>query len=315
VSAGVESAAQAEAFELPVSHRGPWRQALARFRRRPLGVVSVGLILVVFLVGALAGVIAPYYAGQEFLPLIGTAHPPLTAHHLLGTDVLGRDFFTQLLFALRETALSSLVCAGGGAAIGVTIGAFAGFYGGWFDEIVSWATRVVVAVPAIAVLIVIGIWHTPLPLTPLDDGLWLMALLWTGIARVVRAAVRVQSANEYVEAARASGSSSVRILVRHVLPNVTGTATVAATNVIGQSIAIIATVDYLGYGHNQAERPTLGGLVADATAASTQSLGRAPSIGSVWWLYLIPTALLILVLLAVSFAGDALDEALNPAAA
>jgi len=276
-------------------------------------VGAAALILLVFLLGALAGLIAPYYAGQEFLPLIGKARPPLTAHHLLGTDVLGRDFLTQLLFALRETALSSLVTAGGGAAIGVTVGALAGFYGGWFDEIVSWATRVVVAVPAIAVLIVIGIWHTPLPLTPLEDGLWLMALLWTGIARVVRAAVRAQSGSEYVEAAKASGSSSPRILVRHILPNVTGTVIVAATSVIGQSIAIIATVDYLGYGHNQAERPTLGGLVADATAASSQSLGRAPSIASVWWLYLIPTVLLILVLLAVSFVGDALDDALNPA--
>jgi peptide/nickel transport system permease protein len=315
VSAGVESAAQSESFESAVSHRGPWRQALDRFRRRPLGVASLALIVLVFVVGAFASVIAPYYAGQEFLPLIGTAHPPLTPHHFLGTDVLGRDFLTQLLFALRETALSSLVCAGGGAAIGVTVGALAGFYGGWLDDIVSWATRVVVAVPAIAVLIVIGIWHTPLPLTPLDDGLWLMALLWPGIARVVRAAVRAQSVNEYVEAARASGSSSLRILVRHVLPNVTGAVTVAATNVIGQSIAIIATVDYLGYGHNQAERPTLGGLVADATAASSQSLGRAPSIGSVWWLYVIPTVLLVLVLLAVSFAGDALDDALNPASA
>ena len=274
---------------------------------------AAALILLVFLLGALAGLIAPYYAGQEFLPLIGKARPPLTEHHLLGTDVLGRDFLTQLLFALRETALSSLVTAGGGAAIGVTVGALAGFYGGWFDEIVSWATRVVVAVPAIAVLIVIGIWHTPLPLTPLEDGLWLMALLWTGIARVVRAAVRAQSGSEYVEAAKASGSSSPRILVRHILPNVTGTVIVAATSVIGQSIAIIATVDYLGYGHNQAERPTLGGLVADATAASSQSLGRAPSIASVWWLYLIPTVLLILVLLAVSFVGDALDDALNPA--
>jgi len=291
---------------------GPWRRAGARFRRRPLGVASLSLVLVVFVLGALAGVLAPYYPGQEFVLLIGKARPPFTAHHVLGTDVLGRDFLTQLLFALRQTAVSSLVCAGGGTAIGVAVGAAAGFYGGWFDDLVSWATRIVVAVPALAVLIVIAVWHK-LPLTPLDDALFLMALLWTGVARVVRAAVRTQITNEYVEAAEASGSSGVRILVRHVLPNVSGSVVVAATNLVGQSIAIIATVDYLGYGYNQPERPTLGGLVADATAASNQSLGRAPSIGSVWWLYLIPTVLLVLVLLAVAFLGDALDDALNPA--
>jgi ABC-type dipeptide/oligopeptide/nickel transport system permease subunit len=88
---------------------------------------------------------------------------------------------------------------------------------------------------------------------------------------------------------------------------------VAATSVVGQSIAIIATVDYLGYGYNQPEKPTLGGLVADATQATAASLGRAPSISSVWWLYAIPAALLVLVLLAVAFAGDTLDDALNPA--
>ena len=97
-----------------------------------------------------------------------------------------------------------------------------------------------------------------------------------------------------------------------MLPNASGSIIVAATSVVGQSIAIIATADYLGFGYNKPESPTLGGLVADATQATAASLGRAPSIASVWWLYLIPVLLLVLVLLAVAFAGDALDDALNP---
>jgi peptide/nickel transport system permease protein len=286
---------------------------MTRFRRRPLGLASLAVLAIVVAAGVFAGELAPYYPGQEFILLIGRAHPPLTPHHLLGTDGLGRDFLTELLFALRETALSALVCAGGATALGVLVGALAGFYRGWFDELVTWATRVVVAVPAIAVLIVVAVWHK-LPLTPLDDGLFLLALLWTGIARVTRATVASLRVNEYVEAAEASGAASLRILVRHVLPNATGPIIVAATNVIGQSIVIIATVDYLGYGYNQPERPTLGGLVADATASSIQAAGRAPSIGSVWWLYLIPAGLLVIVLLAVAFFGDALDESLNPTA-
>ncbi len=289
--------------------RGPWRQAISRFRRRPLGLAARAILVAFVVVGALAGVLAPYYPGQEFVQLIGNAHPPLTAHHFLGTDALGRDFLTELLFGIRETILSALICAGGATVIGAIVGAFAGYYGGRFDDLVTWATGVVVAVPAIAVLIIIAIW-SQLPVKPLTDGLWLMALLWPGVARVVRASVASLRTREYVEAAHASGASDLRVIFRHLLPNSSGQIIVAATTIIGQSIAIIATVDFLGYGYNQPERPTLGGLIADA--ANAASAAGASSIASVWWLYVIPAGLLVIVLLAVAFAGDTLDDALNP---
>jgi peptide/nickel transport system permease protein len=299
--------------EVTVGRLGPWRQAAARFRRHPIGIAALLLLAGLVVVGLLAGEIAPYYPGQEFIQYITRPQPPLTAHHVLGTDVLGRDFFTQLVYAIRETAFSALACAGGATCAGTVVGALAGYYGGWFDELVNFATRVVVAVPAIAVLIVLAVWST-LPLSPLTDGLWLMALLWTGVARVVRATVRSLRSNEYVEAAEASGASGLRVLFRHVMPNATGAVIVAGTTVVAQAIAIIATVDYLGYGYNKPETPTLGGLVADATQATAASLGRAPSLSDVWWLYAIPAGLLVLVLLAVAFLGDTLDDALNPAA-
>ncbi len=289
--------------------RGPWRQAISRFRRRPLGLAAAAILVAFVVVGALAGVLAPYYPGQEFVQLIGRAHPPLTAHHFLGTDALGRDFFTELLFGIRETILSALICAGGAMVIGAIVGAFAGYYGGWFDDLVTWATGVVVAVPAIAVLIIIAIW-SQLPVKPLTDGLWLMALLWPGVARVVRASVASLRTREYIEAAHASGASDLRVIFRHLLPNSGGQIIVATTTIIGQSIAIIATVDFLGYGYNQPERPTLGGLIADA--ANAASAAGDSSIASVWWLYVIPAGLLVIVLLAVAFAGDTLDDALNP---
>ena len=290
--------------------RGPWRQAISRSRRRPLGLAALAIVVVFAVVGALAGVLAPYYPGQEFVQLIGRAHAPLTAHHFLGTDALGRDFLTELLFGIRETILSALICAGGATVIGALVGAFAGYYGGRFDDLVTWATGVVVAVPAIAVLIIIAIW-SQLPVKPLTDGLWLMALLWPGVARVVRASAASLRTREYVEAAHASGASDLRVIFRHLLPNSSGQIIVAATTIVGQSIAIIATVDFLGYGYNQPERPTLGGLIADA--ANAASAAGASSIGSVWWLYVIPAGLLVIVLLAVAFAGDTLDDALNPA--
>ena len=295
-----------------VARRGPWLQALARFGRRPLGLVAFGIVALYGVVAALAGTLAPYQAGQIFLPLIQHPQPPLTAHHLLGTDILGKDFLTQILFAIHETMISALVCAGVSAASGTVIGAIAGYYGGWFDALVTWVTGVVVAVPAVAVLILVSVWE--FPWTPLHFGLWLTAVLWTGPARVVRATIAEHRGREYVEAARASGASGIRIIVRHLLPNSLGAVIVSATSIIGQSIVVIATVDYIGYTSNSYTQPTLGGLVADATHSTGLILSSLnASVWSVWWLYVIPSLILVLLLVAVALLGDALDDALNPA--
>jgi ABC-type dipeptide/oligopeptide/nickel transport system permease subunit len=310
VSATVESAADV-VFAPAVARRGPWLQALARFRRRPLGLIALAVVVLFGIVGALAARLAPYPVGQEFVELIQHPQPPLTAHHLLGTDVLGKDFLTQILFGIRETILSALVCAAVAAAIGTVVGAIAGFFGGWFDALVTWITGVVVAVPAVAVLILVSVWE--FPWTPLRFGLWLSAVLWTGPARVVRATVAQQRPREYVEAARASGASGLRIVARHLLPNSLGAVIVSATSIVGQSIVVIATVDYLGYTSNSYEKPTLGGLVADATHSTTLlQTGNGP-LSSLWWLYVIPSVLLIVLLVSVALLGDALDDALNPA--
>lgn len=310
-SADPGAAVQAD-FDDGVRPTGPWRHALSRFRRRPLGVAALALLGFLFVLGALAGTLAPYPAGQLFIQFIDKPQRPLSPHHLLGTDPLSHDVLTQILFAIHETTISALVCAAGATVIGVVVGGLAGYYGGWFDALVTWATGVVVAVPAIAVLIIITIWSR-FPVTPMSYGLWLTAILWTGVARVVRATVFSLRAREYVDAAQAAGASSLRILVRHLLPNATGPIVVAATSIVGQSIVIVATVDYLGYGYNQAEKPTLGGLVADAThASSLLAVGTGP-LSSLWWLYVFPAVLLVVLLVCVTFLGDALDEALNPA--
>jgi len=296
-----------------VKARGPWRQALDRFRRRPLGMAALTVFLVFFVVGALATVLAPYYPGQEFIELIDKPKPPLASHHFLGTDVLGHDFLTQILFAIHETTISALLCAGGATLIGVAVGATAGYFGGWFDTLVTAVTAVVVAIPAIAVLIVVSVWAR-VPESPLSFGLWLMALLWTVVARVVRSSVASLRTKEFVEAAEAAGASAPRILTRHVLPNSLGVVMVAATSIVGQSIAIVATVDYLGYGYNRPDRPTLGGLLADATKSSDLLRAGNGPLSSLWWLYVLPAVLLVGLLLSVNFLGDALDDALNPSA-
>ena len=291
--------------------RGPWRQAAGRFRRQSIGVAALAVLLLLCAIGILAPLLAPYPAGRLFIELIQKPQPPLTAHHLLGTDVLSRDFLTQLLFAIRETLTSAFVCAACATVAGVVVGAAAAYSGGWFDALITWATGAIVAVPALAVLIIVSVWAREPP-TPLTYGLWLGALLWTTVARVVRASVASLQAHEYVEAAYAAGASRLRVLRRHLLPNAAGAVIVAATTVVGQSIAVLATADYLYYAYNQADKPTLGGLVADATHSSSLTLTHSDSLGPLWWLYVFPAAILVVLLLAVSFLGDSLDEALNP---
>jgi peptide/nickel transport system permease protein len=295
----------------PVRSRGPWRQAFGRLRRRPLALVAGGVVVFFFLVALLAPVVAPYPAGASFLQLIQRPQAPLAPHHLLGTDVLGHDVLTQLLFAVRETMASAFFCAALATLAGGAIGVIAGYSGGWFDGTAAFVMRVAVSLPAIIVLGFVSSRYPGL-LTPLQNAFWLALILWPGVARVVSASVASLRRREFVEAARAAGASAPRVVFRHILPNVTGTLIVAATTLVGQAIVIVATVQYLGYSANDAHQPTLGGLVADATAAPSQILTGTAGIGDVWWLYTFPAALLVMLLLAVTFLGDSLDEALSP---
>jgi peptide/nickel transport system permease protein len=297
------AAIEPDVLDDTVRARGPWRQAAARFRRRPLGVVALVVLGVLFVVGALAGTLAPYPPARLFIEFINQPQPPFTKGHVLGTDVLGHDYLSQLLFAVRESVISSLICAAGATLIGTVAGALAGYYGGFFDSFISWVTSVMVSVPAVAVLLVIVIFRWPVE--PLEFGLWLMLYLWTGIARVVRGTVLSLRGREYVEAAHASGASAPRVILRHLLPNASGPIVVAATSLIGQSIIIVATVDFLGLGTVQAEKPTLGSLVADAARGT--GLAAVP-----WWVYAFPSALLVILLVCVNFVGDSLDDAFNP---
>lgn len=272
-------------------------------------MVALLFLLAIIVVGLLAKQLAPYAAGDEFLEYINKPQPPFTTpHHFLGTDVIGHDFLTQLLFGIRESVFASLVCAAGATLIGALVGAVAGYYGGFVDGLVTWVTGSVVSLPAVAFLLIVVIFRWPV--TPFEFGLWLMIYLWTGVARVVRGTVASLRSREFVEAAHAAGASGPRIIFRHLLPNSSGPLIVAGTALIGQSIVVVATVTFLGLGTVQAEKPSLGSLVADAARGTGGTLYG--SVQSPWWLYVFPGVLLVLMLVCVNLVGDQLDEALNP---
>ncbi len=294
------------------ARRGPWRQALGRFWRRPLGLAALAFVLALFVVALLAPVVAPYQVGQIFIEDIAHPRGPLAPGHLLGTDALGRDFLTQLLWAVRETMLTAFVSAGLATAIGALLGLVAGYVGGPLETAAASLSRVVVSVPAIVVLGYVST-RQPSLLSPFQNALWVALVLWPGVMRIVATHVASLRGREFVEAAHASGASGPRILLRHLLPNVSGPVVVAATSLVAQGVVVVATVQYLGFSANVSHAPTLGGLVADATRAQSLVLSQSVGLGAIWWLYALPSALLVALLLAVTFLGDVLDEALNPA--
>lgn len=264
------------------------------------------LVLVAFaVVGFLAPRIAPYSGAQLFFEYLNDPQPPsLHSGHLLGTDVIGHDMLTQLLWAIRQSVLGALGCALGASVLGVAVGSVAGYVGGWLDAAIDWVVGLVVSIPALVVLVLVVVYTAPVPLWAFPATLALY--LWTYVARAVRGSFAALRAREFVEAAHAAGASGLRIVVRHLLPNTVGVVLVAATSIVGQSTVIIATADFFHYGNQQSDRPTLGGLVANATRG-TPSGGYAP-----WWLYVIPAVALGLLLVSVNVAADTLDEVLEP---
>jgi peptide/nickel transport system permease protein len=306
----VATAAETSEEEVPaepeVRSRGPWRQAIRRFRRDRLGVVALVTLVLIFGAGALAGIVSPYEYNQVNLSLdtLGKPQPPTFAdHHLLGTDDAGKDVLSQTLYGIRTSVKVALSVAGLAGLIGVVIGAVAGYYGGWLDSLLTRLVDIVSTFPALLVLL--AAFSTLHGVGLREIGIVLVLLLWTSVARVVRASFLSLREKEYVEAARAVGASDLRIILRHLLPNTLGPIIVAVAAIIGQAILLEATVDFFGFGIFSAVTPTLGSLVGD----SLRDLGTTS-----WWLYTFPTIAIVLMLLCVNYVGDSLDRALNPRA-
>jgi peptide/nickel transport system permease protein len=268
-------------------------------------VVALAVVVAIFIVGALAGVIAPYSFNKVDISKIGKPPSAPSLAHPFGTDDLGHDMFSQTLYGLRTTEKVAFIVAAVAGVIGIAVGGIAGYYRGWADRLLSAITDAFVAMPALlAALIAVSAIKN---ISVRRIALTLAIVLWPAIARVVRASFVSLREREHVEAARASGASDVRIIFRHLLPNTAGVIIVALTSVIGASIILEATVDFFNYGLVGALQPTLGSLLADATKSGVGN--------SWWWLYVIPAIVIAVVLVCVNFVGDSLDEALNPARA
>lgn len=291
-----------------VEARSQWAYARMRFLRHRLAVASLVVLILIGLVGAFAPWVAPY--GYDEIDLDNTTSPPtLEGWHLFGTDQLGRDYLSRVIFGIRTSLWVALVVALLSTAIGTTIGAVAGYFGGQVDNLLMRFTDLVLTLPGLAILLTAAVYFgqddsVVLGITipqPLKIGLILAFLFWTSVARIVRGLFLSLREKEFVEAARAAGASDGRIMFRHMLPNCVGPIIVNATLVVATAILVEAALSFIGFGI-QPPNAALGKLISD---------GQGEGF-NLWWLVTFPGLTIVIIALAINFVGDGLRDALDP---
>ncbi|MCX6495226.1 MAG: ABC transporter permease [Actinobacteria bacterium] len=269
---------------------------LQRFIRHRLALLGGIILLLLFIVCFGAPVFAPFPKNQQDL-LLGPVPPSL--EHLLGTDDLGRDYFTEILYAGQVSLLLALSVALISTAIGVFVGVLAGYKGGWVDNVFMRTTDLFLVVPAIALLALAlqGLGRSPLSIVVV-----LSLLGWTYIARVVRGQVLSLREREFIDAARVIGAKDRQIIWKHVLPNLGGVIAVNVALAVASAIIIESTLSFLGFGVQPPET-SWGNMLSQASGLIGTS--------KVYLLYF-PGLFILVAVLAVNFVGDGLRDALDP---
>jgi peptide/nickel transport system permease protein len=268
-----------------------WRS----LRRHKLAMASMAAVLLI----TAACIAAPLLSAYDFdaIDLAAIRHPP-TWGHWMGTDDLGRDLFTRVLYGGRVSILIGVLSAVIGTGLGSLVGAGAGFYGGRTDNILMRITDVAYSIPTLPLLIVLASYTQA---TASSMALIIGLLSWMTTARVVRGEVLSIKQMAYVEAARSLGASNARLILHHVLPNTVGPIVVSATLAVGNAIIVESSLSFLGLGV-QPPIPTWGNMLFD----SQSTMATKP------WIAIFPGLAILVVVLAVNFIGDGLQDALDP---
>lgn len=266
-----------------------------RFRRHKAALASVAVFGALGAACLAAPVLAPYQIDAIDL---GNLRAPPSLTHLMGTDDLGRDVFTRMLYGGRISIAIGLLAALVGTGLGALIGATAGFVGRRLDSVLMRFTDVAFAIPTLPLLIVLSGYSQAalISMVTIIGG-----LSWMATARVVRSEVLTIRAMPYLEAARALGAANVTMIRRHALPNAMGPLIVGATLAVGNAIIIESSLSFLGLGV-QPPTPTWGNMLMD----SQSTMASKP------WLTIFPGTAILLVVLAINFIGDGLRDSLDP---
>jgi peptide/nickel transport system permease protein len=314
--------------DLP-SARGHWRNVWSKFRRRRLALISLILITFIYLLGIFAPVIETH--DYQETDLRRTQQGP-SAENWFGTDRAGRDLYTRVVWGIQTTVIITVTTfITGSLFLGVSVGLVAGYFRGWIDAVIMRVGEVVSAFPDILLIILLAATLRPRIVELARDiedstgisglvssgivdyvviGIALLPLSWFGMMRLVRGQVLVLRDAEYVQAARAMGTSNPRILFRHIMPNVVSPIIVSVSFGIGSIALSEVVLSFFGLGV-QPPRPSLGVMIGEVTArggASVSVLRDHPEQ------LLAPIIVVWLLIFCWNIVGDALNDVLNPRA-
>ncbi len=274
-----------------------------RFRRHS-GAMIGSVVLILLILGSLLAPLSPYDPDESHV-LERFQTPSL--QHPLGTDALGRDLLTRILYGGRISMTVGLLVVGITLSIGVTIGAVSGYFGGLIDNVLMRITDAFLTLPSLLVLILLSalLREVDIPLlqqsSVLTIGVVIGLLSWMTFARLVRATFLTLREMDFVTASRSLGASPLRIIVRHILPNAIGPIIVESTLELGYAIIEESGLSFLGFGI-QPPTPSWGNLLSNAQ----ENFIRYP------WLSIFPGLMIFLSIISVNYIGDGLRDAFDP---
>jgi peptide/nickel transport system permease protein len=282
---------------------GWWRRAMISLRRAKWPIVAIFFLLAVILIAVFSEQLAPHDPNRQ--NLIRRLQPPLTftaegnAEYWLGSDGLGRDVLSRLLFGARVSILVGLVAVVLGGFVGTTLGVLAGYIGGRTDDLIMRLADIQLAFPFILLAIMV--------LVVLGSGILNLILVlgigqWVTYARIARGETIAQRGREYVEAARAIGVRDRQILWKTILPNILAPLIVIASFNIASVILAEASLSFLGLGVPP-DVPTWGAMLAES---------RDQIMGGFWWLAVLPGVAIMLTVLSLNILGDWTRDFLDP---
>ncbi len=285
---------------------GLMTMAWQRFRRDRLAMLGGAVVILLVLAAIFAPLLSKYvtrYTPQQIelggiLKPMGYQKTPDLPVHVLGTDELGRDVLTRIIYGGRVSLYISFLTVAIAVSLGTVVGAVAGFYGGIVDNLLMRLVDIVLAIPGLFLLILIAVVFRP---GVSGMALVLASLSWVGVSRLVRGEFLTLKARDFVDAARVVGAGSGRLIFRHILPNATSPIIVAASLAIGGVILTETALSFLGMGVRP-PTPSWGNMLTNAQ----QYLYRAPH------LIIIPGIFIFITVLAGNLMGNGLRDALDP---
>ena len=266
-----------------------------RFTHNKLAVAGGIVVFLLFIVAIFAPVLAPY--DPNAINVHHILEPP-TMTHPFGTDELGRDILSRVIYGSRISLSVGFVAVGISTMVGVVLGAFAGYYGGWVDRVIMRFVDIMLSIPTFFLLLAV--------IAFLEPNIWNIMIVigltsWMGVARLVRAEFLSLKEREFVLAARATGARDMRIIFRHILPNSLAPVLVSTILGIASAILVESALSFLGIGV-QPPTPSWGNML---TAGKD-------NIEIAWWMSVFPGVAILITVLAYNLLGEGIRDAIDP---